>query len=141
MGRHLVADCYELHEHPIPSIGFYISFSEEGKTVSSSSDSTASSVLTHCAKSVDRFAMMGIAYVACRQLYTAIAVLLEEEIPHNLCAIRGPPFTASSSLTKECTGIRVLLVPRAPALGEMKFRWVACVLEANEVAPYNRSWL
>ena len=60
MGRHLVADCYELHEHPIPSIGFYISFSE-GKTASSSRDSTASSsssntvssALRHCAKSVN----------------------------------------------------------------------------------------
>ena len=54
-----------------------------------------------------------------RQLHAAIAVMLDEEIPHNLCVIRGPPFTASRLPTEDCTaGIRVLLVPRTPALGD-----------------------
>ena len=50
-----------------------------------------------------------------RQIYVAIEVMLKENIPHNLFAMRGSPF--STFMPSIDTGIRIILFPKSPAFG------------------------
>ena len=74
-----------------------------------------------------------------REIFKVVALLLENDLPHNIVMLRGPPFSthnhqggATSSTSTDDEVIRTLLVPRKPAYG-MFSNYFAEIKEGNYI--------